>query len=275
MNALPAPAEAAAPIRVLSLEAGAAVEREDALAVEAPLQIRVQDGPDLVTMRTPGHDLELTAGLLLSEGLVRRREDFLHLAPCEALDDIVRVELSQLEQARTQAIERAGVVSSACGVCGKTRLDHALLTSLPPLPPTPRVDSRRLLALPRRLREAQASFQRTGGLHAAALFDATGKLLAVREDVGRHNALDKLLGWALLEDRLPLHEHLVLLSGRASYELLQKSIVAGVAVVCAISAPSSYAVQLAREFGVTLVGFLREGRFNVYAGAERVRLPGE
>jgi len=258
---------------VLAVDAGAVNDRDDLLAVEEPLQIRIAGGPDLVTMRTPGHDLELVAGLLLSEGLIRGGEDLRLLAPCEALEDVVLVELEDSAPPRQAVAARMGLISSACGVCGKTQLDRALLQGLPPLPPTPNYSSSQLLALPARICDAQRTFLNTGGLHAAALFDAAGELVALWEDVGRHNALDKLIGWALLEQRLPLHGHALLLSGRTSYELVQKSVMAGIALVCSVSAPSSYAVALAREFGVTLVGFLRDQRFNVYSHPERLSLP--
>ncbi len=161
-------------------------------------------------------------------------------------------------------------MTSACGVCGKANIDALRDRGLAPVRSDLRVERQLIVALPERLAAAQRVFATTGGLHAAALFDAGGNVIAVREDVGRHNALDKLVGWALMNGRLPLDAHVVLLSGRASYELVQKTISAGIAVVCAVSAPSSLAVDLAREFGVTLAGFVRGPRFNVYAGAERI-----
>ncbi len=266
----PARPEAQRPVRVVALRQGVARTQDDVLAVEAPLQIRIADGPDMVTMRTPGHDLELAAGLLYSEGLVRRREDFLELAYCEALDDIVRVRLSDTAPQGVN-LERSGLISSACGVCGKAELDRELLAQRPPPPKHHRVDAAVILTLPTAARRAQEVFASTGGLHAAALFDTAGRLLDLREDVGRHNALDKLIGHALLDDRLPLHEHIVLLSGRASYELIQKCGMAGIPIVCAVSAPSSYAVELASDLGLTLLGFLRSDRFNIYSHPERIR----
>jgi len=264
---------AQSPVRVRCVEDGVPCDRDDALAVEEPLEIRLAGSAPLITMRTPGQDLELTAGLMLSEGLVRRREDFEVLEHCMEREHVVRVRVRPSAAAARRRMLRIGTVSSACGVCGSTGLGAERLDRAPPLGGGPRVRAPMLLALPARLRRAQGVFERTGGLHAAALFDARGRLRTVREDVGRHNALDKLLGRALLDDRLPLHDHLVLLSGRASYELLQKCIVAGVALVCSISAPSSYAVRMAREHGVTLVGFLRERRFNVYSCPERILGP--
>lgn len=270
MNVTPAATPAVRQTELLAVTAGHGEVRGDILVVEEPLQIRIADGTDLVTMRTPGQDLELTAGLLLSEGMIRGRQDLRVLECCDALDDVVRVELAETAPPRDQAAERAGLISSACGVCGRTQLHHALLQSLPPLPPTPRYTPAQLLELPARARTAQHVFADTGGLHAAALFDAAGELVALREDVGRHNALDKLIGRALLDNRLPLHNHALLLSGRASYELLQKSVTAGIGLVCSVSAPSSYAVALAEEFGITLIGFLRGERFNVYSHRERI-----
>ncbi len=267
MSAAPPLGQGQAAVQVRALRAGRLWDADDALAVEEPLEIRVRGSLPLVTMRTPGHDLELAAGLMLGEGLARGRDDFLRLEPRGS--DSVRVHLRGGANAG-RALARSGLISSACGVCGKTSLDRTTLSGKRVTGRGPLVQPADLLELPERLRRAQGLFQRTGGLHAAALFSPGGALIAIREDVGRHNALDKLNGYALLADLLPLHRHIVVLSGRASYELVQKSIMAGAAIVCSISAPSSYAVKLAREFGLTLVGFLREERFNVYAGAERI-----
>ena len=185
----------------------------------------------------------------------------------------MEVDLGDVPAPELATLERHFFASSACGVCGKAGLETLHLRVPGALPAGPVLAPELLYGLPDRLREAQGLFAVTGGLHAAALFDAAGRLIAVREDVGRHNALDKLVGWALLEDRLPLHGHLVLVSGRSSYEILQKCLVAGVPVVCSVSAPSSLAVELALRFGVTLVGFLRGDRFNVYSGPERLAVP--
>jgi FdhD protein len=168
-------------------------------------------------------------------------------------------------------LERHFYTSSACGVCGKASLEQLELRGCPVIPPGPQMAAEKIYALPDKLREAQGLFEATGGLHAAALFDAEGNLVALREDVGRHNATDKLVGWALLEGRLPLGGHIVMVSGRSSFEIMQKCLVAGVPIVCAISAPSSLAVDVAREFGMTLVGFLRGNKFNAYAGSERIQ----
>lgn len=257
--------------------------RTDFLATEEPMEVRLAAGPHrktvAVTMRTPGHDFELAAGFLFGEGVVRRREEIARIAYC--LDDdlgaeqrynVVTVELRGHHLPDLQPLERHFYTTSACGVCGKVSVEALRARGCPVQEAGPVVDAEVLCALPERLREAQGLFAQTGGLHAAALFDAHGRLVAVREDVGRHNAMDKLVGWAFLEGRTPLRDHLVMVSGRASFELVQKAVVAGVPVFCAVSAPSSLAVEVARAFGVTLVGFLRGHRFNVYAGAQRVRV---
>jgi FdhD protein len=189
----------------------------------------------------------------------------------EGCSNIVEVELAEgVPEPELAGLDRHFFATSACGVCGKAGLEALRLRVAGPLPPGPEIPPEILTALPGRLREAQGLFAATGGLHATGLFDAQGRLLAAREDVGRHNALDKVIGWACREDRLPLTGHLVMVSGRSSYEILQKCLVAGVAVVCAVSAPSSLAVELAERFGITLVGFLRGDRFNVYSGLERI-----
>ncbi len=232
-----------------------------------------------VTMRTPGNDFELAAGFLFSEGIIEAREEIEAISYCtdpdedpEQLYNIVNVRLRAGQLPDLTQLDRHFYTASACGICGKATLDALKLRSQPSIGAGPQVISSILEALPGKLRKAQGIFEKTGGLHAAALFTAQGDLLAQREDIGRHNALDKLIGWSLLQDRLPLHERIVLVSGRASYEILQKCAVAGVPVVCAISAPSSLAVQAAQEFGITLVGFLRGRRFNIYNGKQRLSL---
>jgi len=256
--------------------------RTDFLATEEPMEVRLMAGPHrrtvAVTMRTPGHDFELAAGFLFCEGVVRSRDEVARIAYCldEGLDpeqryNVVTVELRGERLPDLQPLERHFYTTSACGVCGKASLEALRVRGCPVLDGGPVLEPHLLRELPERLRRAQGLFAQTGGLHAAALFDAEGRLLAVREDVGRHNAMDKLVGWALLEGRLPLRDSVVMVSGRASFELVQKAVAAGAPVFCAVSAPSSLAVEVARAFGVTLVGFLRGDRFNVYTGAERVR----
>ncbi|WP_051458584.1 formate dehydrogenase accessory sulfurtransferase FdhD [Microbispora sp. ATCC PTA-5024] len=269
-------------IRVTQVTGGSVRDRRDDLATEEPLEIRLTAGGEsrtvAITMRTPGADFELAAGFLHGEGIVRpgdiaaigycTDED---LKPEERYNTVtVRLRLPALPDIR--ALERHFLTSSACGVCGAASLDALHDRCAPPAARPPvEVGAEVLYGLPDLLRKAQGVFGRTGGLHAAGLFTAGGAPVGVREDVGRHNAVDKLVGWALLGDRLPLDRHVLLVSGRASYEIMQKAMAAGVQIVCAVSAPSSLAVDLAREFGMTLVGFLREERFNIYAGAERVR----
>jgi FdhD protein len=248
---------------------------EDRVAVEEPLEIRIEtpDGPVplAVTMRTPGDDLELAAGFLFGEGVVRTASDVLTLRHCrqvprERRDNTVTARLAPTATLTAVAMSRRFTVSSACGVCGLESLDALADRGVRPVRPTS-VDPDLLLALPARLRSAQPTFERTGGLHAAGLFSPSGETVCVREDVGRHNALDKVIGWALLNDLLPLDGHVVLVSGRTSFELVQKAICAGVGVLAGISAPSSLAVDLAGRFGLALAGFVRDERFVLYAGA--------
>ena len=267
--------------RVVAFDAAGARSRSDRLATEEPLEIRVFAGQSrrtaAVTMRTPGADFELAAGFLHGEGIVAGPEDIVGMSYCtdpgidgEQRFNIVNVALASHVAPDLAPLERHFLTTSACGVCGKASLDALRVRSAPLAGTSPRIDPGTLTGLPGRLRAAQGLFEVTGGLHAAGLFDAGGNLVAVREDVGRHNAVDKLLGWALMAGRLPLAESIVLVSGRASYEILQKCLAAAVPVVCSVSAPSSLAVSLAEQFGMTLVGFLREERFNIYAGAVRI-----
>ena len=270
-------------MRVRVVEDGRMRVRPDALATEEPMEIRLVSGETrktvAVTMRTPGADFELEAGFLYGEGIISSRDDVVKMSYCVSADvgveqryNIVNVRLRGGREYDLRPLERHFFTSSACGVCGKESLDQLEIKGCSALPPGPEVAAQTVYALPEKLREAQGLFEATGGLHAAALFDAEGNLVALREDVGRHNATDKLLGWALLEGRLPLSEHVVLVSGRSSYEILQKCLNAGVPVVCAISAPSSLAVDVAKRFGMTLVGFLRGERVNVYCGFDRIHV---
>ena len=265
--------------RVRVVEDGRARVRPDVLATEEPMEIRLISGDSkqtvAVTMRTPGSDFELAAGFLYGEGIVTSRDDIKKISYCVDVDaeqqyNIVNVELWAGHEYDLKPLERHFYTSSACGVCGKESLEQLEIRGCSMIPPGPGVDADVVTSLPDKLRAAQGLFDSTGGLHAAALFDREGNLLALREDVGRHNATDKLVGWALLEGKLPLSEHLVQVSGRSSFEILQKCLTAGVPIVCAISAPSSLAVDVAREFGMTLVGFMRGERFNVYAGFDRI-----
>jgi FdhD protein len=276
-------------------------EDRDFLAAEEPLEIRVEDHSIAIVMRTPGEDHELAAGFLVTEGLVHTAGDIVdirHRSHCLGLGrngdgrsleakeslskgvsvkgplslpdgNVINVLLSRPESLDLKKLTRHLFTSSSCGICSKASIE-AVRQQFAPIEDVCTVEPRVLLGLPRALAAAQETFKRTGGLHACALFDLTGKLLVLREDVGRHNALDKVAGWALLRDGLPLRQHILLLSGRTSFEMMQKALAAGIPIVAAISAPSSLAAEFARDSGQTLVGFLRGERMNLYAGAHRV-----
>jgi FdhD protein len=252
--------------------------KSEVLATEEPFEIRLNaEGQEIkatITMRTPGNDFELAVGFLYAESVLAGKQDLFAVRYCQPIDEqqynVVTVDLRG-PMPDTATLDRNFYSNSGCGVCGKASLDQLAITGVPPLGEGPKVSSELILSLPGRLSGGQKLFAKTGGVHAAALFDAEGDLLAVREDVGRHNALDKLVGWALLQDRLPLTDHVILVSGRASFELVQKALRAGAGMMCAVSAPSTLAADLAARFGMTLVGFLRDESFNVYTGEQRVR----
>ena len=259
---------------------GASSVHSDSLTAEEPLEIRLCDPagnarPLAVTMRTPGHDLELAAGFLLTEGIVDSPAELLSLRMATADRDLPPVAarnrvLATVSADRAAAApDRSFFANSSCGLCGKATLDALRRRSLRAPVTTLTVPAERLCELPASLHAAQTVFSRTGGLHAAALFAASGEMLVLREDIGRHNAVDKVIGWAMRADRLPLSESILLVSGRCGFEIAQKALAAGIPFVASISAPSTLAVQLAREFQMTLVGFLRERRFVVYSGGER------
>lgn len=254
---------------------GAVHQSLDYLVAEEPLEIRVNGSPLTVTMRTPGSDLELAAGFLLTEGIISGRAQIArldHASPPKdkpsAKNNVVEVQLSGAEFDASR-LQRNFFAASSCGICGKTSIESVRVRGIRAPNPDFRISPEILCAIPDRLRAAQAIFDRTGGLHGAALFTAEGELIQVREDVGRHNAVDKLIGWALLEGRV-LAGCMMLVSGRAGFEIVQKALVAGIPLLASVSAPSSLAVQLAREFHLTLAGFLRGQRFVTYAGEDRL-----
>ncbi len=247
-------------------QGGTQQTEQDLIAVEEPLEILVNGRNLSITMRTPGHDDELAAGFLFTEGLITSREQILGI---ESGENRVNLLLdSTLDLSRVQ---RNFYLTSSCGVCGRASLDALEEIGCEIRPQSgPLVSTKVILSLPEKLRAAQAAFERTGGIHAAGLFDTQGNLLLTREDVGRHNAVDKLVGRSFLDGKVPLENAVLMLSGRTSYELMQKALMAGLPVLAAVGAPSSLAVQVALRFGMTLIGFLRDGRFNVYSGDARI-----
>jgi FdhD protein len=261
------------PFPIIRYRTGAAPESaRDELSTEEPLEIRVKNRAVSVTMRTPGHDAELAAGFLFTEGVIHARADVVSIEPC-AFDregNVINVDLAPSATVDFAKLTRHVFASSSCGVCGKATID-SIHNRFPPIESDVTAEAKTLLQLPEKLRAAQATFDRTGGLHAAGLFTPAGELLVAREDVGRHNAVDKVIGWGFLNDKLPFDRHVLLVSGRSSFEIMQKALAARVPVVAAVSAPSSLAAEFALESGMTLVGFLREGRMNVYSEAGRIR----
>ena len=265
-------------VRALAVDAGAKVERPDVLAAEEPMEIRVEGAGQqavavAVTMRTPGSDFELAVGFLYTEGLISSRDEVRRVSYCEDLEpekqhyNVVTVELSRPFDATV--LRRNFFASPSCGICGKATLDDVEVHCAP-IAPGPEVRGAAITAMPDTLRTAQRVFEQTGGLHAAGLFAPAGKLLALREDVGRHNAVDKIVGQGLLAGDLPLSERVLQVSGRIGFEIVQKAARAGIPVITAVGAPSSLAVEAAERLGMTLVGFVREQRFNVYTHPERV-----
>ncbi|MDX2227315.1 MAG: formate dehydrogenase accessory sulfurtransferase FdhD [Verrucomicrobiae bacterium] len=255
--------------------AGEPREESDALSVEEPLEIRVRGAGVSVTMRTPGHDAELAAGFLMGEGLLRHPSQIAAIEPCRqggatGHANILNVFLTPDVPFDAAELQRNFYASSSCGVCGKASLERVYRHFAPVADGGWEISRETIRTLPEKLRQAQEVFERTGSLHAAGLFDRQGNLLCVREDVGRHNAVDKVLGWAFLRGLPPLADHVLFVSGRTSFEIVQKALAAGVPVVAAVSGPSSLAVALAAEGGMTLIGFLRGETFNVYSHAGRV-----
>lgn len=265
--------DAATPVEISRLIQGEArLCVGDAVATEEPLEIRVEGRSLAVVMRTPGHDEELTAGFLLTEGIIRERSQIFEISACpsrsEGQGNVVDVLLAGTE-VNWDSLTRHVFSGSSCGVCGKATVE-SVFQNFAPVTAGWRIPSDLLLTLPEKLRAAQSTFEQTGGLHASALFDLGGNLLVVREDVGRHNALDKVLGHSLLSGALPLSQSILMVSGRVSFEIMQKALAGGIPLVAAVSAPSSLGVQFAEGAGQSLVGFLRGTRMNVYAGSERI-----
>src|SRR2546423_1055323 len=246
----------------------------DEVAIEEPLEIRIRGEAVATTMRTPGNDVELAAGFLLSEGIVRTRADLRALAALT--ENVINIELAPTVEFAPASAQRFGTISSSCGLCGKTSIEFVQqhFPAIDFANDSMRVAESILLELPDTLRAAQGNFARTGGIHAAGIFDVTGNAVVVREDIGRHNAVDKTIGRAFLDGLLPLSEHVLIVSGRSSLEIVQKALAAGIPIVAAVSAPSSLAVNFARECGQTLVGFLRPPTVNVYSHVERIAFDG-
>jgi len=258
--------------QVTEWDDGAVRALQDSLAAEEPLEIRLGSVPLTVTMRTPGNDLELAAGFLLTEGIIESPDQIadLRIKPPEngMKSNVIEVELKDTDF-ECGTLQRNFFAASSCGICGKASINAIRVRGLRQPDSGFRIDPEMLCRLPDALRAEQAVFSRTGGLHAAALFDATGNLIALREDIGRHNAVDKIAGWAVLEKRVPLAEHVMLVSGRGGFEIIQKALAAGIPILASVSAPSSLAVKLARELGLTLIGFLRARRFVIYSSEFR------
>ena len=243
---------------------------EDFVAVEEPLEIRIENRSIAIVMRTPGHDQELTAGFLLSEGAIKNSKEIFEISECinqskadKEIGNYVDVILTDNSNFNLENLTRHVFTSSSCGVCGKATLE-SVMTEFEKIQKTKKISPEKILKLPEKLLLAQETFKKTGGLHASALFDENGEIVIIREDVGRHNALDKVIGYALLNNMLPLQNHILLLSGRISFELMQKSLAAGIPTIAGISAPSSLAVDFAKESGQNLIGFLRENTMNIY-----------
>ncbi len=278
------PAESEKKFRITQVTPAERHQREDSLAVEEPMEIRIVFGPPerrtgrslSITMRTPDHDFELAAGFLFTEGIVDRAEQILGFEFCGEIPEgrqrsnIVRVELDSQLNVQIQNLQRHFYTTSSCGICGKGSLEAIRSTGVKPVDSPLTVRAETIYQLSDRLREAQSVFQQTGGIHAAGLFNQSGELITQREDVGRHNALDKLVGNQLLEGQLPLHQHILVVSGRSSFELVQKAAAAQFPVMVSVGAPSSLAVELADEFGITLIGFASRERFNVYTHSHRM-----
>ena len=268
--------DATASVQLWSVESGRKpVEKPDAVAREEPLEIRVRGQRVTVTMRTPGHDEELAVGFLLTEGIIRTREEIVEVGHCQqgeaaAERNVLNVFLAPAVIVDFERLTRHVSSTSSCGVCGKTSIE-SVHQHFPPVSSEASVSVETLCQLPDGLQAAQETFRRTGGLHAAGIFSSQGRLIVLREDIGRHNAVDKVVGFGCRDGQLPFDSHILLVSGRASFEIMQKALAARIPIIAAVSAPSSLAVEFARESGQTLVGFLRGKSLNVYSHAERIR----
>lgn len=279
------PAHSAHPVSIHKVEGSTVLETPDLLAVEEPLEIRIEFGLAAqreqksisITMRTPGNDLELALGFLFTEGIISSYSEVINIHHCadpqtpEERENVVKAELAPDVAVDLERLKRHFYTTSSCGVCGKASIEAVHSTHCPVLPETTlTVPAESIHVLPDRLRKEQSVFEHTGGIHAAALFSESGELLLMREDVGRHNAVDKLIGAALFKNWLPLSDKLILVSGRASFELIQKSLAAGIPMLAAVGAPSSLAVKLASEYNMTVLGFVRNNRFNIYSAPHRI-----
>lgn len=260
-------------IEVLRCESGKEPRQQtDTVVREEPLEIRVRGKSIAVTMRTPGHDHELAAGFLLSEGVISRRDEIIEIGPClesDSPENTLNVFLSPSVEIDIARLTRHVFASSSCGLCGKASIE-SVHQHFPPIKSDAQIAVETLTFLPERMRAAQQTFSQTGGLHAAAIFDLAGNLLALREDAGRHNAVDKVLGWGFLGNKLPFDSHVLMVSGRASFEIVQKALSARIPIIAAVSAPSSLAVEFAQENNQMLIGFLRGQTFNVYSNPSRL-----
>jgi FdhD protein len=256
-------------VPIQKVEGESSTAFQDLLAVEEPLEIRLGGKTISITMRTPGHDVELAAGFLFTEGILQNVDQILD---SHSSKNAVRMDLKPEVEVDLERLERHFYTTSSCGVCGKASIEALRMQGCPSVSGSSfTVTSSVIHSLPAVLRGDQRVFERTGGLHGAALFDSAGKLLQVREDVGRHNAVDKVIGAEVLASRTPLHDKLLLVSGRTSFELTQKALMAGIPILAAVGAPSSLAVETAQRFNMTLIGFVRDGRFNIYSGASRIQ----
>ncbi|HEX4592737.1 MAG TPA: formate dehydrogenase accessory sulfurtransferase FdhD [Bryobacteraceae bacterium] len=256
-------------VPVHKIEGDSSASFQDLLAVEEPLEIRLGDKAISITMRTPGHDPELAAGFLFTEGILQGPHQ---IRDIQAAKNSIAVQLNPDVEVDFERLQRNFYTTSSCGVCGKASIDALRMQGCPVLPRSSAAMNASVIhGLPKAQRDRQAVFERTGGLHAAALFDFQGNLILLREDVGRHNAVDKLIGAEMLAGRTPLSDKLLLVSGRASFELTQKALMAGIPILAAVGAPSSLAVETAQRFNMTLLGFVRDGRFNIYSGASRIQ----